>query len=96
MTDLSPETRLKRNPQVVARELAPPEGAVLLHLQTGAYHGLNQIGLIVWNHVDGERDVAALTEAVRANVEDAPPEVERDVVRFLEGALERELILRAD
>lgn len=82
-----------RNPQVVARELPPPDGAVLLHLETGAYHGLNPVGFLIWDALDEERPVGAVVDAVREQVLDAPPSLEDDVIRFLEGAGERNLVL---
>ena len=84
---------VKRNPQVVAQQLAEPEGAVLLHLQTGAYHGLNQVGLIVWELIETEQRVADIVDGVRERVVDAPPQVGDDVHRFLEMAADRDLVI---
>jgi hypothetical protein len=84
---------VKRNPQVVAQQLAEPEGAVLLHLDTGAYHGLNQVGLIVWELIEREQAVGDVIEGVRARVVDPPPQVGDDVLRFLEMAVERDLVI---
>ena len=89
---MNPDSKVRRNPEVVARELAQAEGAVLLHLGSGAYHGLNQVGVVVWQELEGERTVGELVEAVRERVEDPPPELERDVIAFLEGAVERDLL----
>jgi hypothetical protein len=83
---------VSRNPRVVARELPPPDGAVLLHLETGAYHGLNPVGFLVWSAIEEDRTVTDVVEAVRAQVNGAPPSLEDDVVRFLEGASERDLV----
>lgn len=87
------KSRIRTNPDVVARRLAAPQGAVLLHLETGAYHGLNMIGLIVWELVDGERSVSELVDGVRRQVdESAGTNIENDVKAFLQSALERDLI----
>jgi hypothetical protein len=83
---------VSRNPRVVARELPAPDGAVLLHLETGAYHGLNPVGFLVWSAIDEEGTVADVVEAVRAQVNGAPPSLEDDIVRFLEGASARDLV----
>jgi hypothetical protein len=85
-------TKLKTNPEVVARELAGPEGAVLLHLDTGAYHGLNTIGFLIWGYIDGKRTVDEIVAAVRERVTDAPPALQQEVRAFLESGLERNLI----
>ena len=94
--NMNRETRVARNPDVVARQLAEGEGAVLLHLETGAYHGLNPVGLLVWDQMEGERTVADLVIAVRENVVDAPARLEEDVLAFLHGAVERDLIRTSD
>src|SRR5688500_13341981 len=75
---LRPESKVQRNPNVVARELGDGEGGVLLHLQSGAYHGVNQVGLLIWELVDGERSIADVVEAVRVGVEKSPPNLDRD------------------
>lgn len=84
--------KIQRDPDVVARELGGSEGGVLLHLQTGAYHGMNSVGMLVWELIDGERTVADLTAAMRQRVPESPPELADDIVRFLERALERGLV----
>lgn len=88
-----PHSRIGKSPKVVARELGDGEGAVLLHLESGAYHGVNQVGLLVWELLDGERTVADIIEAVHARVIDAPPQLEGDVMGFLDRVLERHLVM---
>jgi hypothetical protein len=90
---ISRDSKVSRNPKIVARELGEPQGAVLLHLDTGAYHGLNPVGFLVWELIDGQRTVADLVDGVRARIEDPPPQVEQDVLKFLEAGLARNLIL---
>jgi len=87
------DSKIRRNPNVVARQLAEGEGGVLLHVESGAYHGTNAVGLVIWELIDGERTVAELIDGVRARVDGAPPQLEHDVVAFLDSALERDLIL---
>lgn len=89
---MNPETKVRKNPNVVARELAEREGGVLLHLETGAYHGMNAVALVIWELVDGERTVADLIEATRARVDNAPPQLDQDVIAFLKSAVERDLV----
>jgi hypothetical protein len=88
-------TVLTRNPDVVVRELPESEGAVLLNLASGAYHGLNPAGFITWDLIDGARTVEELVDGVRAQFADAPATVQSDVLRFLESALERDLVREA-
>lgn len=81
-----------KNPRAVYRDLADGEGGVLLHLDSGQYHGVNEVGAIIWRSADGERTVSRIAAAVRAEMNDAPPELEEDVESFIEDLLQRDLI----
>lgn len=87
------QARLHKNPSVTYRKLAEGEGGVLLHLESGEYHGIDEIGCLIWAHIDGERTAADVIEAVRAEVADPPPELEDDVLDFLEGMRRRDLVV---
>ena len=96
MSTVDSTTRLRRNPDVVARELGPGSGGVLLHLKTGAYHSLNAVGQAVWDLIDGERTVGMIAADLRARVTGAPSELEANVEQFLQSALERDLVSIVD
>ena len=81
---------ISKNPDVVHRTLQ--EGAVLLHLGSGEYHGLNEIGTLLWELLDGERDLAGLVAATRKRVDAPALELEADVARFLAHLRDRDLI----
>jgi hypothetical protein len=87
--------KISRNPQVVYRDLEDGQGGVLLHLESGQYHGLNQIGAAIWDLLDGTRTSADVQSALRARVEDPPDHLEGDIAQFLEGLHERGLIILA-
>lgn len=87
-----PDRAIRKNPQVAYRELAGEGGAVLLHLETGAYHGLNTTGILIWDLIDGERALPALVDAVREQLDDAPEDLDAEVERFLSDLRERDLI----
>jgi hypothetical protein len=54
--------------QVIAGE------AILIHLKTGVYYSLNEIGTAYWNLLDGRRTVADCAQAIAGQiVEDRPP-----------------------
>ncbi len=86
------DTKVRRNPSVVARDLAEGEGGVLLHLDSGQYHGVNPIGLAIWELLDHERTVGQVTAALRDRVDEPPADLESDVVRFLREVAERDLV----
>jgi hypothetical protein len=83
---------IRRNPQVVYRELAGEGGGVLLHLESGAYHGLNETGLLIWGLIDGERDLDAVVAGLREQLEDAPDDLDVQTERFLADLRARDLI----
>ena len=85
-------TKVRRNPSVVARDLADGEGGVLLHLDSGQNHGVNPSGLAIWELLEEERTVGQVAEALRDRVEDAPADLETDVVQFVREVAERDLV----
>ncbi len=89
---IEPTTRIRRNPDVVFRPLEEEQGGVLLHLQSGAYHGLNQFGSLIWGLIENETRFADLVDGVRAESEGAPASVEEDVSGFVEGLSARDLV----
>jgi hypothetical protein len=89
---ISAHARIARGPRVVFRELSADEGGVLLHLDSGQYHRLNQIGCAIWGLLDGERTVTDLVEEIRKVAVDSPANLMEDIQRFLEGLQARDLI----
>jgi len=47
---------LRRSPTAAFQSLAGE--AVLIHMQTGAYYSLNEVGTVFWEMLDGEASVA--------------------------------------
>jgi hypothetical protein len=90
---IDPTTRISRNPDVVFRSLEEEQGGVLLHLQSGAYHGLNDFGCLVWRLLEQERTFQSLAEAVRAEAEDVPDSAEEELSAFVEQLRERDLLV---
>jgi hypothetical protein len=89
---IDPQTTVRRKPDVVFRALQEGEGGVLLHLLSGEYHGLNQLGSVVWGLIENDRTFADLVGAVRSELDDPPASVEQDVSTFLEGLRDRDLV----
>jgi Coenzyme PQQ synthesis protein D (PqqD) len=87
---ISPDSRPSPSPQAVFRGMR--DGGVLLHLGSGQYHGLNETGVLIWRLLDGERTVADVTSALRAEVSDPPEDLEGYVSGFLDGLRERDLV----
>jgi Coenzyme PQQ synthesis protein D (PqqD) len=84
-----------RNPRVEYRKLTDGGGAVLLNLDTAAYHGLNQTGSLIWETVGDGKPLDQLVPQVAALFDDAPPALAGEVTMFIEDLVERDL-LRVD
>jgi hypothetical protein len=85
-------TRIRRNPDVVFRSLEEEQGGVLLHLESGEYHGLNDLGSLIWRLIENESSFADVVGGVRAQTEDAPEGVDQDVSNFLDDLNRRNLV----
>jgi Coenzyme PQQ synthesis protein D (PqqD) len=99
MTDEGTGVRIERdqmirpNPRSTFRELAEGSGGVLLHLDTAAYHGLNEIGVAIWSLIQPGITFGALVEALRSQIADAPAALDDDVATFLDDLRQRDLVL---
>jgi len=89
---IDPNTRIRRNTDVVFRPLEDEQGGVLLHMQSGEYHGLNELGSLIWGLMENETRFADLVDSVRAETEDPPTSVDEDVSRFVEDLNARDLV----
>lgn len=57
---------------VVFRRLSAGQGGVLLHLETGAYHGINETGAVLWELMGESAGLDAVVDAFLRRLEDAP------------------------
>ena len=83
---------LRRNARVEYRSLADGQGGVLLHLTTGAYHGVNEVGAVIWSLLDG-RSLGELVAALREMIDDAPPGFDAEIRAYVEALVARDLVL---
>lgn len=81
----------RRSDRVVCRSLADGE-AVLLHLDSGEYHGLNDSGLAVWELLDGQRSARLIAQELRDRFDEVPEDVGDLVRTFLTHLDERALL----
>jgi hypothetical protein len=65
--------------------------AVVLHLDTAQYHGLNEVGAAIWDLADG-RTFDEIVQGLRQQLEGAPANLKDEVTAFLEALHERELV----
>lgn len=84
---------MSAHPRAAYRELGPGQGAVVLQLESGGYHGLNAMGCYMWGVIAGEPTLEELITRVRDHVTDPPDHLEEDVISFVETLQERELVV---
>lgn len=89
---IDPRTTVAKNENVAFRRLAEGEGGVLLHLESGEYHGINEVGCLIWELLDGERTVDGLVVVLGDGVEDPPSDLADQVIAFLDGLRDRDLV----
>ena len=87
---IEPGTSVRRSPRASFRRLENGS-AVVLHLDTAQYHGLNEVGAAIWDLADG-RSFEEIVEGLREKLDDPPPGLEDEVREFLEALRGRELI----
>lgn len=87
---------IARNSRVAFHPLTKGEGGVLLHLDTGAYHGINDVGLLIWELLDEQRRFDQLLSLVRARVEGAPATLDKELSAYVMDLRARDLVSLAD
>lgn len=92
----APPRPLQKNPQVQHQPLAGDQGGVLLDVGSGEYFGVNELGSVIWELIDGRRSEAEIAAAVRAEVDDPPDSLEEDVSVFLGALRERRLAFESE
>jgi hypothetical protein len=69
---LEADTRLQHSPNATFQVVA--DEAILIHLNTGVYYSLNDVGTSFWNMLDGQRSLGDCADAI-AKEYDAPREI---------------------
>lgn len=67
--------------------------AILIHMDTGTYFSLNNIGTEFWEMFDGERTINELAEVIANKYEVELEMVTTDLVELVEKLGEDELVL---
>lgn len=86
-------TRIVPNPRAVYRKLADGAGGVVLHLDTAAYHGVNETGAYIWSLLEEQGvSLSDLVARLQADMDGAPPALADEVRAFVAALLERDLV----
>ena len=88
-TNSSPQ----RSARALARELN--DELVLIHVDTGIYYTLNDVGGRVWQLCDGARTVQDIAAAVCLEFDADPAEVEADVAELVADLAKEQLLTLA-
>ena len=91
MAHIGREAVLRRNPRVVSREMEGSSGALLLHLDSAAYHSLNRTGALIWGVLDQPTDVGRLLEILDREMGDGTV-LQAEILTYLEELAGRGLV----
>lgn len=86
-------TTVRRSEDVEFRSLGEDSGGVILRVSTGAYHGVNEVGALVWGLIDEGVRFGTLIEELEERLEDAPPTLRDEISQFIDELAERELVV---
>lgn len=89
----SPSTKIRRSEKVTFQKVA--EEAILIHLDTGTYFSLNNIGTEFWELFDGEKSIKELAEIVASKYKVDAEMVTTDLIELVEKLAEDALVLAA-
>jgi hypothetical protein len=92
MSTIPPTAILRRSPRVAYRELGGDRGAVLLRLDTGAYHGIDRVGVLTWNLLEESPSVDDLLRKLGEKLDEVPPTFVSEIIEFLVSLRDRGLI----
>jgi hypothetical protein len=85
--DDSLRRRFARDPSVVMRQIAGEVILVPVRQAPGeeaTIYALNEVSAFIWDLIDGQRQVAAIRDAIVDEFEVEPEEAEADLVGFLQ------------
>lgn len=89
---IDPETTVRRSTRAVYRKLSDGEGAVLLNLDSAEYHGINETGALVWQHIADGPTFAGLIAALDEDLQDPPIDWSSEISDFVTDLAERNLV----
>lgn len=88
---LSPDDRLACSPEVLSRVLDGE--AILLHLGSGTYFGMNEVATRAWELIVAGTTYASMCKSLVAEFEVSEAEIERDMIEFLSALQEKQLVM---
>jgi len=84
------QTYVKRNNDVFANEIDGE--AVMMHIQTGKYYGLDEIGSRIWELMEHKIQVKTIIEQLLKEYDVSEQQCKTDVINLLNELKQNELI----
>jgi hypothetical protein len=85
------DTVIRREPRATYRQLTDGS-AVILHLDTTAYHTVNETGAAIWELLAEPATFRSVVEGLAAQLDERPDGLEADTSAFLDALAERGLV----
>jgi len=79
-----------RNPNIIGR--MTDDEAVLVMPQKGQVKVINEVGAVVWELIDGKRDVGQIVDEVCSQFDVDRAAAEADTLNFISELIKREII----
>ena len=93
--DLTLETILSRNPEILHAE-AGPEALVMLSVDGGMYYSVNGVGARVWTLLEQPRAVRAIIDALASEFDVELDTCISDTEKFLRGLMDKGIVRVVD
>jgi Coenzyme PQQ synthesis protein D (PqqD) len=88
---LQPTTKPEAATDVIQQSTA--NATVLLHLKSGKYYALDDIGIDIWNLCDGNKTLAEIISQIATDYDAPVDTIEKDVSDLLEDLAREQLIV---
>lgn len=82
MSDIDTKSKFKRNENAPWKEIE--KECIILNLENGDYHTLDEIGLFIWKSFDGKKSLEAIAKSIAARYDVAPTQALKDLLAFSE------------
>lgn len=89
---MTQDSVVNRAPDVVFQTLAAEDGAVLLNLDSGEYHGLNPVGAKIWEMLESPMSELELCRRIEEAFGTDAETAAQDVRSFVQQLVDRKLV----
>lgn len=92
MVVISPDSTIKRNPELVASEIDGE--TVMMSIDNGEYFGLDTVGSRIWEIIKEPIKVEQLIDILLEEFEVSREQCELDTIDFLNQLFDKKLVLK--